>query len=500
MMERVWDQSESLWQVIDAVSAGVLLMDSGRRILRANSVAEEYLPVLTDVGVGGTLTHLDGHPIEDVLSSYPTPARHELAVNGSFNRVFEVAARRLVGTLEAPLWALILRDVTKERETQQLLHHQQGLAAVGQLATGIAHDLNNTLMGVIGLAELLAKRADVPESAKGDLKSIAGAGLHAAYLIRQTLAFSRKSVACHRPLELAPFLKESIRFLRCTIPESVQIILEIPPDDYLIHADPARVQQAFTNLAVNARDAMPDGGELRIRLGRLELGPGEPPPSPGMSPGKWVVLSVSDTGIGIAPETLPHIFDPFFTTKEASEGIGLGLAQVCGVVKRHDGHISVESQVGKGTTFTVYLPALAVNENTGEGVGEEMSRAHGETVLLVEDDRQVLMAGKAMLEHMGYQVLTAGDGVQALEAHSTHRGKIALVLSDLVMPRMSAVELYHLLRERDPTIRMVVVSGYPLKDEIEELLNQGITSWVQKPLLLEDLAQVLHRALTEQHP
>jgi CheY-like chemotaxis protein len=258
----------------------------------------------------------------------------------------------------------------------------------------------------------------------------------------------------------------------------------------------------LTNLAVNARDAMPEGGALRFHLSSLALEPGEPLPNPVFdeSPEEgrsravnWLVLSVSDTGCGIAPEVLPHIFEPFFTTKEVGQGTGLGLAQVYGIVKQHEGYLEVTSQVGQGTTLIIYLPALSSPPAGSPPIEAEISGGDGEVILLVEDEVVVLDTVKAMLEHLGYRVLTAIDGRRALEVYDRHQAEIALVLTDMNMPEMGGADLSQRLGQRYPAIKVVVLTGYPL--EAEELLAQGAVDWLQKPVRLKQLAQAIDQAL-----
>jgi len=384
------------------------------------------------------------------------------------------------------------QEMAERKRMEEHIVRQERLAAVGQLAAGIAHDFNNLLTGIIGYAQLLEMREDVPESAKKDLKRIEREGGRAAHLIRQILDFSRKSIIQRQPLELVAFLGETIKFLQRTIPENTHIVLATSYGEYSVNADPAQMQQILTNLAVNARDAMPEGGELRFQLSRFTLVPGEPPPCPGMSPGEWIELSVSDTGTGIATEHVPRIFEPFFTTKEVREGTGLGLAQVYGIVMQHDGFIDVESELGKGTTFLIYLSALGGGEEVSEEKApEEIRRGRGETILVVEDDPMVLeMVGK-MLEELGCCVLTAGNGEEALSVYDQHGEDILLVLTDMVMPGVDGMELFYALREQNSQVKVVVMTGYPLKDAEGELLSQGIVAWVQKPIDFGKLTQVM---------
>jgi len=392
-------------------------------------------------------------------------------------------------------------DITELKRAEKQLRQQERLAAVGQLAAGIAHDFNNILTGMIGFAQLLQMRPDVPESAKADLGRIVQEGRRAAHLIRQILDFGRKSIRMPQPLDLAAFLEEAGRFLRRTIPERTSIVLDILPGAYPVLADPTQLQQVLTNLAINAHDAMPAGGELRLSLSRLTLLPDMTAPVSDMPPGAWAVLSVGDTGTGMPPEVMNHLFEPFFTTKEVGRGTGLGLAQVYGIVRQHDGFIRAESQVGQGSTFYIYLPLTSAEgvQTTPETPPSPIPGGRGETILLVEDEPLVLAALRAMLEQLGYRVLTATNGQEALAVYSQHRREIALVLADLVMPVMDGGALFRALQAQDPHIRLVVTTGYPLGEEYQHLLAQGIAGWLQKPPDQAQLARVLRLALGQEH-
>jgi two-component system cell cycle sensor histidine kinase/response regulator CckA len=257
--------------------------------------------------------------------------------------------------------------LTELKETQARIVQQERLVAVGQLAAGIAHDFNNILTAILGFAKLIEMSPDTPDSVKKDIIAIGCAGQRAAYLVRQILDFSRKSIRQPQQLDLASFVQNTVEYFRRTMPENIHISVEIEPGEYLLNADPVQLQQVLTNLAVNARDAMPKGGRLTIQLSRRNLRPGDSLPCEYLETpsGKWVVLSVSDTGIGIPAEVLPHIFEPFFTTKGVGEGSGLGLAQVYGIVRQHEGCLDVSSHEDQGATFTIYLPG-----RTGERKNE----------------------------------------------------------------------------------------------------------------------------------
>ncbi len=373
---------------------------------------------------------------------------------------------------------------------------QERLAAVGQLAAGIAHDFNNILTSILGFAELLRMSPDTLEPARLDLGRIVAQSQRAARLVRQILDFSRKSIRRPQQLDLVLFFEETFHFLKRTIPENIYLNLEAEPDECLVDADSTQFQQVLTNLAVNARDAMPEGGTLSLRLSCFNLKPGESPPYPELSPGEWVLFSVSDTGTGIPAEVLPHIFEPFFTTKEVGQGTGLGLAQVYGIIRQHEGYIDVASQAGQGTTFTIYLPAMVAKEKTATAeITTDIPRGHGETVLLVEDEPTVLATGQAMLEYLGYRVLTAVNGQEALAVYAKYKTEIALVITDMVMPELDGAALFQALQIQNPEIKVLLTTGYPLGEEALKVMVQGREEWLQKPLTMAQLAQVVSQAL-----
>jgi CheY-like chemotaxis protein len=293
-------------------------------------------------------------------------------------------------------------------------------------------------------------------------------------------------------LDLLPFVKELDKMLRRVMPETISLELAYQPASYLVHADPTRLQQALMNLALNARDAMPAGGMLRFELDRLLLFPGGVSPIADMPPGDWIRLVVEDTGEGIRPENLQHIFEPFFTTKPVGQGTGLGLAQVYGIIKQHNGFIDVESQAGKGTRFRIFLPAYA--EAPTERNQVESANGYdgsGKTVLVVEDDGVTREALNALLEAYNYRVLTAINGVEALQVMENSERPADLVVSDVVMPKMGGVSLYHILKERWPQVKVLFITGHPLESESQMILEKGSVHWLQKPFSVQDF----HRAI-----
>ncbi len=491
-------ERERLEVTLRSIADGVVAIDPEHRIFLTNPVGSSYLAALTPTRLGEVLTHLGNSSLDELLFSDTEPnGFHELTVAGPPEQIFELVAQAMDTGSHAHGWVLILRNVTEQRAVQQRSKQQEQLAAVGQLAAGIAHDFNNILTAIIGLAELSIDTPDLPEIVRADLKQIARQGQSAARLTRQILDFSRRSISEKWPIKLDSFLKEMIKLLSRTISETVRIRADIEPAGYDMNADPTQIQQALTNLAINAQDAMPSGGVLNFRLARFTLAAGDPAPYPELPPGDWLLLSVADTGSGIPNEHLSHLFEPFFTTKEVGKGTGLGLAQVYGIVKQHDGFIDVESRMGVGTTFTLYLPALPpvrpVSPPTS--TSEERPAGRDQLLLLVEDNPTVLRITQSMLERLGYRVIVAANGREALALYQRQRSDIELVLTDVTMPEMGGLELCHALQAENPAVKVLAMTGYPLKVSFDTLLAQGFIGLLQKPFTINQVARNIAQAL-----
>jgi CheY-like chemotaxis protein len=364
------------------------------------------------------------------------------------------------------------------------------------LAAGIAHDFNNIMAVIILYSQIALQSLDLSPKLKERMQIINQQGQQASRLINQILDFSRSAVLDRQSLDLVPLLKEQVKLWQRTLPESIKINLVYGTDDHIINADPTRMQQAFLNLAVNARDAMLEGGELSIELKRIQIKPRTPSPLPEMQPGEWICVTVADTGTGIPDDVLPHIFDPFFTTKAPGAGTGLGLAQVYGIVAQHEGLIDVTTKIGEGTTFTIYLPALQVQRQLDIPARlQSLPQGNGETILVVEDNAETRTALMSSLEMLNYRPLGASNGQEALDVFQQHCDEITLVLSDMVMPEMGGQALAQALQQRDPTIRIILLTGHPLVQEIETLRRAGIVDWLKKPTNLAQLAQTLTQVL-----
>ncbi len=498
LLERTRAQARQVQQIIDTVPEGVILLDQEQRILLANPVARGYLVELAgDTQVGDRLAFLGGIPLDDCLTRESQWI--EMHTQVTTQRIFEVIAQSLDSSLQKGQWVLVLRDVSLERENQKRIQMQERLATVGQLAAGIAHDFNNIMAAIVVYTDLLLMETHLSQGGQERLTIIQKQIQRASSLIRQILDFSRRSVMEQSTLDLLPFIKEMEKLLGRVLPENIHVHLDFQEGEFLLRADPTRLQQVFINLALNARDAMPSGGELRFKVDRFHLEQDDLQPLPDLSPGEWMRVEVADTGKGIASADMPHIFEPFYTTKPVGQGTGLGLAQVYGIIKQHGGTIDVQSQPGEGTKFTVYLPALGINEEATLIERRIALQAPGkrEKVLLVEDDPTARQALQVVLDTLNYQPVTAANGQEALQVLANRGDGIKLIISDIVMPVMGGVELYRRLENDHSDFKFLFVTGHPMEAENQALLEIGRVHWLQKPFTIQEFSQAIQKLMEE---
>ena len=505
LLQQIQEQAQQVQQIVETVPQGVLLLDDDLKLRLINPVAEKILPVLTTSTAGERLTHLGNRPILEFLTSPPKGLWHALTISGPPETHFQVIARSLETSTDAAGWVLVIRDVTQQKTIEQYQQQQERLAAVGQLAAGIAHDFNNILGAITLYAQLTSQADDVPLVVSERMGIIFDQAMQASDLVRQILDFSRGSELERSPLDLIPILKEQTQLLRRTLPENITISFHfgkvLPPKALTANIDPTRIQQAIMNLAINARDAMPLGGALTIRLDHLTLTSNTPAPLPEMTPGDWVCLKISDTGKGIPADVLPQIFNPFFTTKGPGQGTGLGLAQVYGIVKAHEGAIQVDTAVEEGATFRIFLPAIPAEKPEQDPLGFD-AFPHGayETILVVEDNAAMRSALVEMLTNLRYRLIAVKNGTEALDiiqstAPQKSKTHIDLVLSDVVMPEIGGVALFNQIRKLKPEIKVILMTGHPMQTELETLKLHGLVGWLSKPPDISDLAQMIATAL-----
>jgi PAS domain S-box-containing protein len=418
----------------------------------------------------------------------------EFPIEASISQV-EIRGRKLL--------TVILRDITEKRRAESQLLRAQRLESVGTLAGGLAHDLNNILAPIMVSVRLLERK--LAGDAEG-LECVAMLGQLAdrgANIVRQVLSFARGVEGDHVPTQVKHIAREVSDMLRETLPRSITLRQEVPSDLWSTHADPTQIHQVLMNLAVNARDSMKGGGTLSLAAQNVTLDAHFAQMHPDARPGKYVSISVIDTGVGIEPQHLDRIFDPFFTTKPLGEGTGLGLSTTLGIVRAHGGFIDVYSEPGNGTRFTVYLPADQESGAEALDAGSEARKplplGRGELVMVVDDEASIRdMTGRALVA-FGYRVLTAEDGTQAVTLFAQRQEKIAAVVLDMMMPFMDGVVTARALRRMDPDVRLIASSGLAEKRKLTDAEEAGFAAFLPKPYTADELLRVLAEALGIPH-
>jgi PAS domain S-box-containing protein len=399
------------------------------------------------------------------------------------------------------------QDITYRKKTEEerealrdQLIQAQKMESVGTLAGGIAHDFNNILQVVLGYSELVLADEDLPDRLKNDLGKVILSARNGADLVQRLLTFSRKTEIKPLDLDLNQRIRQTQKFLERTIPKMIDIELILSDDLDRIHADPTQMDQVLMNLAVNARDAMPEGGRLVIETANVVLDEESGETLLGAKPGAYALLSVSDTGQGMDKETLGHIFEPFYTTKEAGKGTGLGLAMVYGIVKQHGAYIACYSEPGQGTTFKIYFPAVEQAGDSETRTNDGPIRGGTETILLVEDEEDIRDLGAKLLNEFGYRVVTAVNGKEALEIYQRDRESISLVILDLIMPVMDGRRCLDEILRINPNARVVIASGYSESGPANGVMDSGAKGFVQKPYNMRQLLTTVREVLDNDLP
>jgi two-component system cell cycle sensor histidine kinase/response regulator CckA len=393
----------------------------------------------------------------------------------------------------------IARDISERKRLEDQLRQSQKMESIGRLAGGIAHDFNNLLTAIIGYSQLVRYRLASEDPLRTDIEEIEKAGKRAAELTHQLLAFSRKQILQPKILDLNNVISNIEKMLRRLIGEDIEFRTELAADLGQVKVDPGQIDQIIMNLAVNARDAMPQTGKLTVETENVELDESYAQNHLSVNPGRYVMLAVSDTGIGMDKETQARIFEPFFTTKESGKGTGLGLATVYGIVKQSGGHIWVYSEKGQGTTFKIYLPRIEESTEAEEKPASSRETFTGtETILLVEDDEMVRQLTHQILELSGYIVLEASNPAEALRLHEAYKDPIHLMITDIVMPGMSGRELAQQLAQKGHQVKVLFISGYTDNAIVHHgILDEG-THFLQKPFTPDSLTRKIREILSEE--
>ncbi len=492
-------KSESKFRILlESASQAIVLINMHGRITLVNSQMERLFGYSREELVGQPAEFLVPYSMRNknqllsqinfrhFLGNLPT-GTHELTGMRKDGSEFPFEIRlSQVEMFEGPFFMALITDISERKQLESRLRRVEKLEAIGQLAGGIAHDFNNVLAGIIGLSELALRKIDEQHPARENIKLIINKSESAANLVSKLLMFSRQQKISKHLLNLNQVVLSNKKLLQRYLGEDIHLIIRLADDLHLIRADASAMDQIITNLCINARDAMPDGGELTIETHNVTL-QGQEKDIP---PGEYVQFVVADSGIGMSHDVQQHIFEPFFTTKELGQGTGLGLATVYGLVQQHDGYIQFDSQLGEGTTFRLFFPAVIQHEENGNTryPGEKPVRGGHETILLVDDQIDILTTSKETLESYGYKVLIAGNGIQALEIVEKYHEIIDLVISDVVMPDMDGIELRMLCHQIKPSLKFLLMSAFSPKLDNE-------SEYILKPFLGQQLARKVREIL-----
>ena len=395
---------------------------------------------------------------------------------------------------------MMAEDVTEQRTLERALQQAQKMETIGRLTSGIAHDFNNLLTVILAQGNLMAKALpDATPEVRRDLQELTDAARRGAELVHRLLGFSRHETLDLRPLSVPEWIREELHTLRRLLPATIEIRCDTEPAAGVVEADSGALEQILLNLATNARDAMSDGGTLHLDVRRTRLDAEDRPLHAWVQPGVYVCLSVSDTGAGMDRQTQARVFEPFFTTKPAGVGTGLGMAMVYGLVKQHHGFVHLYSEVGQGTTVKVYLP-LGQDQALPAGPAgeEELLPGGSDAILLVEDDPHLRAVAQRLFEKVGYRVFAAGDGQEGLAAYRARKAGVDLVITDMVMPKISGMQLYETIRGAEPPdkrVKVLFTSGYPAADFRQSLAGDPDVAFVTKPWTASELLGQIRQLL-----
>ena len=483
--------------ILSTMSEGILEVTSEGRIVYANPAAIALIGILEETLLASNFTDLfketDSQLIKNQLVAIHNQSKtiirdFPITINGKqilldILPVMDERHRTIV---------IILNDVSDRKRMEAQLLQAQKMEAIGTLAGGIAHDFNNLLMVIQGNVSLMLLQLEAIHPHYEMLKNIEKQVQNGSKLTGQLLGYARKGRYEVKPFVLNYLVRETSEAFGRTR-KNITIHHELSQDLFPCEADQGQIEQVLMNLFVNAADAMPEGGDLSLKTVNItheEIKGKLYDPKPG----DYILLTVADTGIGMDHKTLDHIFEPFFTTKELGRGTGLGLASVYGIIKGHGGYIDVESEKGYGTTFKIYLPASVKKVQEGVKTAGLIMKGTG-TVLLVDDEEEVLNVGDGFLKAMGYQVITAHDGKEATEVYRKHQESIDLVVLDIVMPVMGGSEVFDRLKKINPDIKVLLSSGYSIDGEATKILERGASGFIQKPFNIKQLSQSIHEIL-----
>ena len=506
---RLREERDFSSSILEAAPALMIVMDGEGKIVRFNRAGERV--------IGRRPEEVLGRPFRD----FPRIAQGLCKAIGNCNRLsldqfpveFESTWKDEDGNERSINWVYSALpdntggirwiigtgvDITENKRLQQRLYGAQKMEAIGRLAGGVAHDFNNLLTTIMGYTYTLLTSLPEDDPRRHDVLEIDKAANRAANITRQLLAYGRKQIVEPKILNLNDVIRGMDSMLQRLVGEAVELRYDLAEDLHLTRLDPSVVERTVINLVLNARDAMPDGGTVTIRTRNADLGADYVRRHPQVRPGRYVMLAIEDTGLGMDKATVDRIFEPFFTTKEIGSGTGLGLATVYGMVKQSNGYIWVYSELGLGTTIKVYFPEVEPEDSDAFPDRETFDPRGDETILLVEDDDEIRQLTAKVLTDYGYNVLSASGPQEALRLFDLHRQQIDLLLTDVVMPRMNGRELASRLLKERSDLTVLYISGYTDDRVVREAILEPRTHFLEKPFTPEALARAVRKALTEE--
>ena len=493
--------------LIDLAQDAIVVRDLGHWITFWNKGAERLF--------GWTAEEIKGHQVTDLLYREPAAfesAQAELLEKGSWSGEIRQLTKSGSEVVVSSRWTLvrddedhpsavlaISTDITEQKKLESQFLRSQRMESIGTLAGGVAHDLNNILAPIMMSAPLLRQGLG-PRETEMLIHNIETSAQRGADIVKQLLAFARGMEGERVIVNLRHMVDEMAKIVRETFPKNITVYSKTARDLWPIIGDPTHVHQVLLNLCINARDALPNGGNLTIMAENVTIDDHYSSFDAQAKKGPYVVLRVADTGTGIPAEILDKIFDPFFTTKEHGKGTGLGLSTVLGIIKSHGGFLNVTSEVGKGTTFSCFFPATPNAKADSKIEKKSLPRGNGETILVVDDEIGILTASQKLLETSGYKVITSGDGIEALAVYAQHKDAIRVVLTDVMMPVMDGAAMLRVLRKLDPHIKVIATSGIDQDAKLEELKALGMRAFIPKPYTAERVLVTLHDVLHADAP
>ena len=484
--------------LLDIATDAIFVCDLERKILFWNKAAEYLYGYSREKAIGKTISQLWHEKNLQQIEA----AQNTLIEKGAWKGELHQTTKSGKNLIVESRWTLVREfdhksqtilvvntDVTHKKLLESQFLRAQRLESIGTLASGIAHDLNNVLAPILMTAQLLELQLK-DERSKKLLPILINNSKRGANLVKQVLSFTRGIEGDRRILQIRHLIREIKQVVRETFPKSIEVSTCIPQNLWTVSGDTTQLHQVLMNLCVNARDAMPNGGKLSIAAENMVVDENYAQMDLDAREGSYIVINVTDTGVGIRPEILDRIFEPFFTTKELGKGTGLGLSTVLGIVKSHGGFIQVFSEVGRGSQFKIYLPAQQIKEYQEEA-DLEFPHGNGELILVVDDEDSIRNVTKTSLETHNYKAITAKDGIEAIALYAEHRDEISIVLTDMIMPSMDGITTIRTLQKINPTVKIIAVSGLATTEKLNAVTNIGVQAFLAKPYTAKQLLQTI---------